>query len=483
MRFFAIFRILGVLLMLFSLSMWPPIFVNWYYQDDSAWPFLISFCLTLLVGFCMWGLGKQRQQELRPRDGFLVVTLFWTVLCVFASLPLMIAKHPHIGFTNAMYETVSGFTTTGSTILTDFSTLSHAILYYRQQLQFLGGMGIIVLAIAVLPMLGVGGMQLYRAETPGPIKDSKLTPRITSTAKTLWFIYLGLIIVCAISYWLAGMTPFDAICESYSTVATGGFSIHSNSFAFYNSDLIDCIGILFMVLGGANFALFYAALNEMNFKVFWKDEEFRAYIKILLGFSLISCVVLLFHNVFHDSRHAFIESLFNISSLMTTTGFIDAPFDSWPSFLPILVMLGAMIGGCAASTSGGIKVIRILLLYKQTRREVERLIHPRAVIPVKFGGQVLPDHVVQSMWGFIAAFLVIFFVLILALMATGLDLRTAFGAVAANISNAGAGIGAVAHHFHDVSDVAKWLLIVAMLAGRLEIFTILVLFSPSFWRK
>lgn len=483
MRLFPIAKILGVLLMLFSLSMLPPIGVGLGYHDSDLWAFGLSFFLTFSTGGLLWFVGKQRHQALKAKEGFLVVTLFWTVLSAFGALPLMISHQPNLTFTNAMFETVSGFTTTGSTILTHIETLSHAILYYRQQLQFLGGMGIIVLAIAVLPMLGVGGMQLFQAETPGPVKDSKLTPRITSTAKTLWLIYVGLIIVCAVSYWLGGMTPFDAICESYSTVATGGFSIHDKSFAFYNSDILDSISILFMVLGGVNFSLFYLSLRSNSLKVFWQDEEFRAYILILLGLALICTGVLMWHNVFDHSNHAFVESLFSVSSLMTTTGFIDSPFATWPTFLPVLMMLGALVGGCAASTSGGIKVIRVLLLCKQMRRELEYLVHPKAVIPVKFGGQLLPGKIIQTMWAFIAAFFVIFTGLILGMMATGLDFVSAFGAVSATMANAGAGIGSVASNFAHLSLTAKWLLVFAMLMGRLEIFTILVLFVPSFWRR
>jgi trk/ktr system potassium uptake protein len=483
MQFKTTLRMIGVLLMMFSLSMLPPYIIAKCYGDGDSFPFISSFFITLASGIVLWSMFRSYHHELKTRDGFLIVTLFWVVLCLFAALPLMIAPQPHDNLTDAMFESVSGFTTTGATVVAHVEGLSHAMRYYRQQLQFTGGMGIIVLAVAILPMLGVGGMQLYRAETPGPIKDSKLTPRITETAKTLWYIYVGLNILCAVSFHLCGMTWYDAIGESFATISTGGFAMHDTSFAYYHSDLIEVVASIFMLLGGTNFALHFLALQKRNLLGYWRDEEFRAYIYVVTGISVLVAATLVSYQIYHEPLHAFIKSFFNVASVMTTTGFVSAPFGSWPTFTPVIIMIGGLIGGCAASTAGGIKVIRLLLLKKQGDREIQRLIHPRSVIAIKFGDQVLPEHILQSMWAFIAAFIGLFVILLLALMATGLDLLSAFGALSACIANVGAGIGQYSTNFLALTKTAKWLLIFAMLAGRLEIFSMMVLLSPSFWRK
>lgn len=483
MQIKTIFRILGVLLMMFSLSMIPPAIMADYFEVDIVFPFLLAFVLTLTTGFVLWFLFRTEKKELKSRDGFVIVVLFWLVLSAFAALPLMIASHPHDTLTDAMFEAVSGLTTTGATVLSDIDHLPHAIRYYRQQMQFLGGMGIIVLAVAILPMLGVGGMQLYRAETPGPMKDSKLTPRITETAKALWFIYLGLTVACFLSYWWAGMDLFDAVGESFSTVATGGFSVHDKSFAYYNNPFIEAVGTLFMFLGGINFSLHYLVFKRKSLKHYWRDQEFRAYLFILFLVITITTTILISYQTYTNPNTALLKSLFNSVSLVTTTGLTSAPFAMWPSMIPMLFMFAACIGGCAASTSGGIKVMRFLLLQKQGLRELHRLVHPRSVIAIKFGKQVLPESILQAMWAFIAVFVGLFVVFVLALTATGLDITTAFGATVATLANAGQGVGDLAGGFVHLSTTAKWLLMLAMIAGRLEIFTLLVLFTPTFWRK
>ncbi len=483
MQIKTILRILGLLLMLFSISMLPPILISTVYHDASCAPYFVAFGLTFITGLVLWFLFKSHLRDLKTRNGFLVVVLFWFVLSFFAGLPLMLAKVPHDTLTDAMFESVSGFTTTGATVVSHVDKLPHAMRYYRQQLQFFGGMGIIVLAIAILPMLGIGGMQLYQAETPGPMKESKLTPRITQTAKALWGIYVGLTALCALSYWLAGMTPFDAVGESFATISTGGFSMHDSSFMYYHSDLIQAIAMIFMLLGGTNFGLHFLMLQRKRLAVYWQDEEFKAYIIMLACATVVITAMLIAYSLYSHPLHALITSAFQVVSISTTTGFISAEFYDWPSFIPFLLMFIALIGGCAASTAGGIKMIRTLLLKKQTMREVQRLIHPNAVVALKFGKQILPDHVMQAMWGYIAAFVVLFVFMLLALLACGLDFVTAFGVLAATISNTGATIGSAATGFQHLSDVVKWILILAMLLGRLEIFTLLVLFTPSFWRR
>ncbi len=482
MRYKALLRIFGLLLMFFSLSMLPPLLVAFIYHDHDWFSFIISFFATFFVGFTLWSIFRSYKRELKTRDGFLLVVLMWSVLCLFGSIPFLMQLYPKFSFTDALFETVSGLTTTGATVLSGLDSLPRALLYYRQQLHLLGGMGIIVLAVAVMPMLGVGGMQLYRAETVGPIKTAKLKPRIAETAKVLWYIYVGLVVLCAISYWAAGMSVFDAIGDSYSTVATGGFSIHDSSFAYYHSQIIDFIGVIFMVLGGTNFGLHFYFLQRRRFSVYEKDAEFMGYLKILGSATLICLVILTaYHSVPH--KESIIDSLFTVVSIVTTTGLTITDFSKWPTFLPDFLMFLALLGGCAASTSGGIKIIRFLLLRKQGQREIKRLIHPQSVSAIKFGGEVLPERVIESIWAFIALFVVVFVILLLALLATGLNLTSAFGSLAATISNAGASIGRSAHTFESLPTLSKWVCIVAMLAGRLELFTLFVLFSPDYWRK
>lgn len=482
MRYTALFRIFGLFLMIFSLSMVPPLGVAFYYHDHDWLSFMISFGVTFGAGFILWAVFRHHVRELKTRDGFLIVVLMWSVLSLFGCIPFLMQLYPKFSFTDAVFETVSGLTTTGATVLAHLNRLPHALLYYRQQLHLLGGMGIIVLAVAIMPMLGVGGMQLYRAETVGPDKTAKLKPRIAETAKVLWYIYVGLVVLCALSYWASGMTLFDAIGESYSTISTGGFSIHDSSFAFYHSNLINALAIFFMVAGGANFSLHFYFLQRRSFRVYFKDAEFREYINILF-FSTLLCILML--AIYHEMDHgqSIMNSLFTVVSIMTTTGLTIAPFSQWPTFIPYFLMFLAMLGGCAGSTAGGIKVIRYLLFKSQGKREVRRLIHPHAVQVIKFSGEVLPESIVHSIWAFVSMFMVIFIVMLLGLLATGLNMTTAFGALAACISDTGASIGAVSSTFNPVSATAKWILIAAMVIGRLEIFTILVLLSPEYWRK
>ncbi|MBA3537530.1 MAG: potassium transporter [Tatlockia sp.] len=484
MQIKTILRLLGLLLMMFSLSMITPLFINFLFHEDFWFPFAVAFICTFGTGSLLWLSFRTEQHELKIRDGFLIVVLFWFVLCFFASLPFIFAlEHHNHSMTNAFFESVSGFTTTGASIIDHLAGLPKSILFYRQQLQFLGGMGIIVLAVAILPMLGVGGMQLYRAETPGPMKDSKLTPRIAQTAKALWFIYLLLTLICMLSYWAAGMNWFDALGESFATVSTGGFTMHENSFAYYKSDAIEGIACLFMLVGGTNFALHFIAFKKRSLVHYWHDEEFRVYLVLLFSASLLVALSLVLYGFYIANSHAMMKSLFNVISLATTTGFISAPFGDWPSYIPLLIMLLAIVGGCAGSTSGGLKVIRALLVYKQSKREMVRLLHPNAIIPIKFGKHSLAEPILQSMWGFISVFIALFLLLIVVFMALGNEFIISFSAITASLSNTGAGIDSMQGGFAGLSIASKWVLIFAMLAGRLEIFSLLILFSPHFWRK
>ncbi len=483
MRFAASFRILGLLLMIFSLSMLPPMVVYLYYRDGGIESFLATFILTLITGLILWFPFRKTHRDLKIRDGFLVVVLFWTVLSTFGAFPFYLHFYPGMSFTNSLFESVSGMTTTGASVLSNLDYMPHSILYYRQQLTLLGGMGIIVLALAILPLLGIGGMQLYLAEISGPIKTTKLRPRLTQTAKVLWYIYAGLVACCALSYWLAGMHPFEALGESFSTVSTGGFSVHDDNFAYYHSHLIEGIGILFMLLGAINFGLHFQFIQDRKFSVYTQDPEFKTYIKILCLVAIITLISLVVMRGYTNFFNTLMQTLFAVTTVGTTTGFITANFDEWPSFLPYMLMFLALIGGCGGSTSGGIKVLRFLLLKEQSRRELRRLIHPNAVFSIRLGQQSLPEHVVQAIWGFVAIFIALFIILLLALLGVGLDIRTAFGSLAGCLSNTGIGLGKTGVSFADINDVSKWILTFAMIAGRLEIFSILVLFAPSYWRK
>jgi len=477
-----IFRILGLLLMVFSIALLPPIFVSLIYQDSALQAFITALAITFAVGAALWLPVRHRRQELRTRDGFVVTVMFWLVLAVSGSLPLMLADNPGLSFTDAFFESMSGWTTTGATVLTGLDNLPQSILFYRQFLQWLGGMGIIVLAVAILPILGIGGMQLYRTETPGPMKDSKLTPRITETAKALWYIYLTLTISCALGFWIAGMSLFDAICHAFSTVAIGGFSTHDASIGYFDSGLIESVAMFFMIISAFNFALHFYAWRYRSIKHYFVDAEVRTLLIVLAIVAAVT-VMTLINNQVYDTTDALRFGLFELVSIATTTGFATADFSLWPIFLPFLLFFMAFMGGCAGSTGGGLKVIRVLLVYKQGSRELKRLIHPNAVIPIRIGGRPVDDRIVEAVWGFFSVYLMLYLIMCILLLATGMDFVSAFSAVGACMNNLGPGLGSVAAHYGEISDFAKWVLSFAMILGRLEIFTLLVLFTPTFWRQ
>lgn len=482
MQFRLTLKILGLLLMVFSLSMLPSIVVSLLYDDGAHIAFIITFLLELACGFCMWYPVRRHNRDLRTRDGFIVTVMFWLVLAVAGSVPLYLAPTMELDYTDAFFESLSGLTTTGATVITGIDFLPKSILFYRQQLQWLGGMGIIVLAVAVLPILGIGGMQLYRAETPGPMKDSKLTPRIAETAKALWYIYLALTIVCALAYWLAGMDGFDAISHSFSTVAIGGFSTHDASIGYFNSVAIEMVAVVFMLLSAANFALHYVAWNSKSVKHYLRDPEYKFFLQIALLLVLLTILVLW---ISHSSNfwEAARYGLFETVSVLTTTGYGSTGFSSWPHLLPYLLFMSSFIGGCAGSTAGGMKVMRVLLILKQGIREIKRLIHPAGVFPIKVGNLGVGDKVVESVWGFFSVYIMVYAVIFFGLLATGLDFHTAWSAVGSALNNLGPGLGDVALNYGSIPGAAKWLLCVAMLLGRLEIFTLLVLLTPQYWRS
>lgn len=476
-------RVVGILLSLFSITLLTPLLVGLLYRDpaNSITPFVGAFIATLIVGLALFLPVKNYVGQLRLRDGFMVVVLFWAVLGIFGGLPFYLYSALDMSVSAAIFESMSGLTTTGATVIVGLDLLPKCILFYRQQMQWLGGMGIIVLAIAILPVLGIGGQQLFKAETPGISKD-KLTPRIAGTAKALWYIYLGLTITCMLAYWAAGMTLFDAIGHSFSTVAIGGFSTHDNSIGYFDSALIEMIAVIFMLISGVNFALHFAVARKLDFRHYWRDEEFRTYIFIVLTLTFI-CSGYLYLSETSDWKASIINGLFHVVSIGTTTGFTSEEYFNWPGFLPILLLFASFAGGCSGSTGGGMKVIRILLLFKQGQRELRRLLHPYANIVVKVGQQTMSNRMIDLVWGFFASYLALLAVMLLLLMAAGLDQVTAFSAVVACLNNLGPGLGFVAANYSSLGDFSLSVLSVAMLFGRLEIFTLLILFTPAFWRQ
>jgi len=482
MQLGAIQRILGLLTALFSLTMAPPLGVSLLYDDGAARAFGAAMAILFATGLAMWLPVARVRRELRLRDGFLVVVLFWVVLGLSASIPFLVLERPELSPTDSLFEAVSGLTTTGATVLTHIDRLPESIRFYRQMLQWLGGMGIIVLAVAILPVLGIGGMQLYRAETPGPMKDTKLTPRITETAKALWYLYLGLTTACAVAYRAAGMTWFDAIGHAFSTIAIGGFSTHDASLGYFDSALVEGIAVVFMAVAGVNFSLHFVAIRRGRAAIYLRDAEFKAYAGLLLSLSVLTSGYLYYSGTFPDLLAALRYGIFQSVSFSTTTGFTTSGYSDWPRFLPSLLLFASFIGGCAGSTGGGLKVIRVVVLFKQSMGEILRLIHPSAHIAIKVGGAPLPGRVMDAVWGFFAAYVLSFVFLMLCLMTTGLDQVSAYSAVAACLNNLGPGLGAVASSYAGLNDAAKLVLGFAMLLGRLEVFTLLVILSPAFWR-
>lgn len=476
-------RILGMMLLLFSLTMLPPIAVSAAYGDGHWHPFLAAFAIVAVVGFAFWFPVRGLRGDLRLRDGFLVIAVFWVFLGLAGATPLLISDAPSLSFTDAVFEAVSGFTTTGATVIIGLDELPKSILYYRQQIQWLGGMSIIVLAVALMPMLGIGGMSLYKADTPGPMKDQKMTPRITQTAKALWAVYVALTAACAIGYYLAGMSVFDAVGHAFSTLSTGGFSPYDASLAHFDSAAIDAIATLFMFLGGVSFALHFTALRRRNPGVYSHDPEFMAFFRLVTVIILSASVYLWLEGEFATLAESLRHTAFHVVSIHTGTGYTTTGFAHWPGALPALLMLLTFIGGCAGSTTGGMKVIRWLLVFRQGVAELKRLVHPSAEIPVKLAERAVPQRVIIGVAGFFAMYFIVFGVMMLALMMLGLDQVTAWSAIASAINNVGPGLGEVTITFSSVPDAAKWICAVAMIAGRVEIFTLLLLLTPAFWQK
>ena len=475
-------RILGTLLMLFSFAQIFPGFLAYFFEErDFVYNFIVTGFVTFLIGCFLFFLASEKNGDLRTKDGFIITIFFWTVLGFFGSIPFYLAELEGVSYIDSLFESISGLTTTGATVLVGLDDMPKSLLFYRQLLQWLGGMGIIVLAVAVLPLLGVGGMQLYKAETPGPLKDSKLTPRITETAKALWFVYLSMTISCSILYKYFGMSWFDAVCHAFSTVSIGGFSTHDDSFAFFSNSGLRWTAIIFMVISGINFALHYLAWTKKRLFHYFYDSEVKLYLSLLTSTALITYLTLNFSENIYDEM--VVDSVFQAVSIGTTTGFLTSNYSNWPLFVPIMLLIAAFIGACAGSTGGGIKVIRALILIRQGSSEITKLIHPNAVVTIKFGRKSLDPRVSESVWGFFAVYVATFLIILMFLLSQSNDFLTAFSAVGATLNNLGPGLGAVSENYKEITDGSKLALCIAMLLGRLEIFTLLLLFTPAFWRN
>ncbi|WP_212645626.1 potassium transporter TrkG [Delftia sp. PE138] len=482
-----VLRVLGMLMVMFALSMLLPFAVSWF-TDDGIWriyPWAIG--ITAAAGLSLWiGLDHFRR-ELQPRHGVILVTLVWVVLPLCAMLPLVLGMG-HVGlsisFTHAYFEAVSGLTTTGATVLTGLDALPVSINVWRTFLQWLGGMGILILAVAILPLLGVGGAQLFRAEAAGPIKDTKLTPRVTETAKGLWGVYGLFSLACLLAFWAAGMSPLDALMHMFATVSLGGLSSHDTSFAYFDSPLIELTALVFMLLASCNFALYFVAMRKGRWDGFWRDPEMRATLAVLLGGGLIVALLLWAKGVYGPVE-ALRYGLFHVVSVATTTGFTTVDYLTWPVFAPVLMLLMSGVATSAGSTGGGIKMVRMLILLKQARRELTRLAHPRALQPVRLGTGVVDNRMIFSVLAFMLVYGATVITLSMVLLLTDLDPVTAFSAVLASVHCMGPGLGAVgpSSNYAVLTEFQTWVCTLAMLLGRLEILSFMALLSPAFWRR
>jgi len=482
MRFWTILYLLGLLTTMFSVTMIPPMAIGWAYGDGEIAPFAYAFAIMLVGGLALWAPVWRRPPELRSTDGFLIVTLFWVAIGLLGAIPLTLSDQPHMRYVDAVFEAVSGLTTTGATVVSGIDGLPHSINFYRHELCFVGGMGIVVLAVAMFPMLGIGGMQLYRAETPGPMKEDKLTPRITETAKNLWLVYVALNAACAAAFWIGGMDPFDAVTHAFSTLSLGGFSTHDASIGYFDSAAIEVVAGLFTILAGVNFALHFTAWRSLSLRAYLSDPELKLYLGVMGALIATTCGYLylsgrfpLWESVYHG--------FFQAPSVIADNGLVTVGYPGdWPLFVVFLLLLGSFFGGCAGSTGGAIKAVRFLLLFRQSVREVKLLVHPRASFAIKFGNRTVGERVMTAVWGFYFLYIFAYCTISLGLVASGVDVVTAFGSVAACLNNMGIGLGETSSNFGGLNDAAKWLLTFAMLIGRLEIFPLLMLFYPGFWR-
>jgi trk system potassium uptake protein TrkH len=482
---FGVLSIFGVLLAVFALFFALPIVTALIYGERLAFSgFVIGAVITGGCGLLLQVATRRYRYDLKPRDAYLLVTLTWLATAAFATIPLLLAL-PGLSFTRAYFETMSGLSTTGATVMSKLDTLPHAVNLWRHALSWLGGMGIIVLAVAILPLLGVGGMQLYRAGAPGTVKDAKLAPRITETAKVLWLVYAGMTAACMLALWAAGMSLFDAICHAFSTLALGGFSTHDANIGFFHSPLIEFILILFMLIAAMNFATHFIALRKGDMRAYRRDPEARW----MLLWIAVSCfgiaAFIELKGVYPDYFSALRFASFNVVSIATDSGLHNDDYASWPVFAPMWMLLLSCVCANTGSTGSGIKMFRSLILIKQWLREMFILVHPQAVAPLKISGHVVPNGVVYSVLAFIFLYFMTIAVLSFALLISGLDFVSAWSAIVACVNNIGPGLGIVGpnSNYGVLNEFQLWICTAAMFLGRVEILTFVVLFTPTFWRK
>ncbi|WBM69691.1 TrkH family potassium uptake protein [Buttiauxella sp. WJP83] len=481
-RFRIVIHLCAFLVVLYSLTMIPPMVLALIEKDRSLFGFFYTFIITFSLGGIGWAVTGRTNIQLETRDGFIIIVLFWLLFSLISAMPLWLDDSYNVSLADAIFEGVSGITTTGASVFNDVSGLPKSILYYRAQLNFVGGLGVIVLAVAVLPLLGIGGMKLYQSEMPGPFKEERLTPRLADTAKSLWLTYLLLGAACTLAFWLAGMPFFDSICHGLSTVSLGGFSTRTESIGFYDSYAIELVAGGFSLLSAINFTLYFVALSRRSFKPFIKSAELRFF---LLVASIVILIITLevWRAGMYSLPASFVHAFFLTSSMITDNGLATADYASWPVHTIVLLLSASFFGGCVGSTCGGIKALRFLVLFKQSRHEVHQLAHPRAIMSIRVGNSPVNDRVLRSVWSFFFLYVVCTCFFIWMLNLQGYDLLTSFATVAACINNMGLGFGETAAGFGTLSDSAKYLMCAAMLLGRLEIYPVLILLSRTFWRS
>ncbi len=484
MGLLAVVALVGRVVFLFGLLMAVPLGFALFEHDRAEDPFAIAMAITLAAGVLMGVTMRRFRRELQPRDGFLLVTLTWMLLPAFGALPLLLAL-PDLSFTDAYFEAMSGLTTTGATVLTGLENLPQSVNVWRCFMVLIGGMGIIVLMVAILPLLGVGAAQLFKSETAGPMKDQKLTPRIAETARGLWVVYFSMATACMLAYRWAGMSWPDAFMHMCSTMGLGGFAAYDASFAAFNSPLIEAVAVFFMLLAGVNFALYFLVWRKRSLGVLLRDVEARTFAGLMLGSVLVVAVFLQIEGVYPSFLESLRHAAFSVVSIATTTGFATVDYAQWPIFAPVFMLFLCSFATCAGSTGGGIKLVRSLLLLKQAFRELTRIVHPRAVVPVTFGGAVVPPQVMQSVLAFMLVYGFVMTVVCMLLLLSGMDLVSAATATIACVNNTGPGLGQVgpSGNYQGLSDFQTWVCSVAMLLGRLEMLSVLVLFTPAFWRR
>ena len=476
-----VLRTLGLLLLAFGATLVVPMAISLLYGDGEFHHLAAACVVGVAAGLALWLPFRRRAVVLRSRDGFVIVALVWAVMGLLGAVPFMLTLG--LDFPAAFFESVAGYTTTGSTTLVGLDALPPSILLYRQQIQWLGGLGVIVLAVALLPMLGIGGMQLYKGDTPGPFKDERITPRVTRSARSLCFVYVVLTLVCAAAFWFSGMSLFDAVGHSFSTLSTGGYSTHDDNIGYFKSFPIELVTIVFSLIGAISFNEHFLALRTLQLQRYQRDTQTRVFLGLVAALTIVTTVVLYVQGTYPSLPAALRYGLFASVAAVSTSGFDTTDFALWPLALPALLIFSMFVGGCAGSSAGGMKVIRYVVLFKQVGVHIHRLIHPAAIRRMKLDGQPVPDSVVEAVGGFFAVYVVVFVIFMVLAMMDGMDQVTAFGAVATSINNAGPGLGSVAMTFADVSPQGKIMFAIAMLFGRLEMFTFLVLLTPAFWKR